>query len=296
MFDYDAERLRDVLLQLTRSNISPEAWLWFYEKSQITETSSVNALFSLIPRKTGKGYILLNPADNELILSIKPGFSVEGWTADRLCRVCLLLHLDPSDKDRYFKTIENLFLAAEMTELAALYSALPLLAYPDIWRMRCAEGVRSNIGSVLEAIMYHNPYPAKHLDEKAWNQLVLKAFFTDKDVNQIYGLDERANEELTLVLSDYAHERWAAGRKVNPLLWRVTKNYISGRILNDLKKVFTEGDIAERQAAALAVHSSSSREAKELLDDHKDLKSAIEEGKLKWESLGEESRARNKDR
>ncbi|MEJ7779205.1 MAG: EboA domain-containing protein [Daejeonella sp.] len=287
MFDYDAERLRDVILQLTRSNISPEATLWFSGKLDISETSAINAAFSLIPRKTGVSVIKLRSFDRESISTIKPGLSVEGWTADRLCRVCLLLHLDAPDKDTYFKTIEALFLAAEMNELVALYSALPLLAYPDIWRMRCAEGIRSNIGGVLEAIMHHNPYPAKHLDEKAWNQLVLKAFFTDKDVNKIYGLDERANAELALILSDYAHERWAAGRKVNPLLWRLTTNYIDGRILDDLKRVFREGDMPERQAAALAVHGSSSKDAKELLDDHKDLSADIKRGKLKWESLGE---------
>ncbi len=287
MFDYDAERLRDVIQQLTRSNISPEAWLWFQEKVGITETSAINAAFSLIPRKTGREIIKLTSSDNELISSIKPGFSVEGWTADKLCRVCLLMHIDPSDQDKYFKTVENLFLTGEMNELAALYSTLPLLAHPDIWKMRCAEGIRSNIGSVLESIMYHNPYPARHLDEKAWNQLVLKAFFTDKNVNQIYGLDERANAELALILSDYAHERWAAGRKINPLLWRVTANYIVERILNDLRKVFAEGDLAERQAAALTVYVSNSEVAKTLLNDHEDLRSAIEEGKLKWESVGE---------
>lgn len=88
----------------------------------------------------------------------------------------MLLQLDATDKAKYFKTIENLFLAAEIQELVALYSSLPLLAWPELWKMRCAEGVRSNIGLVLEAIMYNNPYPFNYLDEKAWNQLILKAF------------------------------------------------------------------------------------------------------------------------
>src|SRR5699024_3254500 len=121
--------------------------------------------------------------------------------------------VDPADKDTYFRIIENLFLAAEMSELVALYSSLPLLAYPELWTKRCAEGIRSNIGSVLESIMYQNPYPAENLNQAAWNQLVLKAFFTDKAVNNIYGLEERANSELASILSDYAHERWAAHRE-----------------------------------------------------------------------------------
>ncbi len=285
MFDYDAERLRAVILEITRSNISPEAWIWLQEKLNLTGLSAINSTFSIIPRKTGKEPAQIKGADSEIISQIIPGYSLQGWTSDRITRVCFLMHIDPSDRDAYFKSIENLFLAAEMTELVALYSALPVLAYPEIWEMRCAEGIRSNIAIVLEAIMYGNPYPAKHLDEKAWNQLVLKAFFTDKNVNQIYGLDERANAELALILSDYAHERWAAGRSVNPLLWRSTAKFIDARILNDLKKVLREGDLKGKRSAVLAICNSNSTEAKELLGDYKELVSAIENGDLSWDGL-----------
>ncbi len=91
-----------------------------------------------------------------------------------------------------------------MNELTALYGALPFLAFPEAWKLRTAEGVRSNIGSVLEAIMVRNPYPAQYLDEPAWNQLVMKAFFTDKPVHLISGLDERANPELARILRDFS--------------------------------------------------------------------------------------------
>jgi hypothetical protein len=142
--------------------------------------------------------------------AIAPGFTVNGWTIDRLVRVHIILQADKGDKEVYFRAIENLFLAAEMGELVALYSALPVLPYPEMWVKRCSEGIRSNIGDVLAAIMYSNPYPAKYLDQSAWNQLILKAFFTDKDINKITGVDERANKDLAYIISDYAHERWAA--------------------------------------------------------------------------------------
>ena len=285
MFDYDAERLRGVIQEITRSNISSEAWNWLHEKLGLTETPAINAAFSLMPRKTGKDIIKFESSDAEIIYEIKPGYSVKGWTADRLCRVCFLMHLDSTDKEKYFKSIENLFLAAEMTELVALYSALPLLDHPEIWKMRCAEGIRSNIATVLEAIMYGNPYPAKHLDEKAWNQLVLKAFFTEKDVNKIYGFDNRANSELALILSDYAHERWAAGRSVNPLLWRATSKFINERILKDLQKVFEEGGELEKKAAALTIYNSGSAEAMEVLSKYPDLLEEIENGQLGWSEV-----------
>jgi hypothetical protein len=285
MFDYDAERLRGVMLDITRSNISSEAWNWLCEKLGLTELSVINSTFSVMPRKTGKDIINITSILEQGIREIKPGWSLKGWTAERLCRVCFLMHLDTSDKDRYFKIIENLFLAAEMTELAALYSSLPVLAHPEIWKLRCAEGIRSNIGTVLEAIMYDNPYPAAHLDEKAWNQLVMKAFFTDKNVNRICGFDDRANAELALILSDYAHERWAAGRRVNPFLWRSTAKFIDPRLKNDLEKVLSEGDLAEKQAAALTIYNSNSAEAKELLKNYGELVALIEKKELTWEEI-----------
>lgn len=285
MFDFDAERLRGVILDIARSNISSDAWDWVQDKLELTAISAVNTVFSVLPRKTGKEIINITPSDQQIIMEIKPGWILKGWTADRLCRVAFLMNLNLSDKDVYFKTIENLFLAAEMNELVSLYSSLPVLAYPEIWKMRCAEGIRSNIGTVLEAIMYGNPYPADYLDETAWNQLVMKAFFTDKKVTRIYGFDERANPELALILSDYAHERWAAGRSVNPLLWRAMTKFIDTRLTKDLEKVLKEGTLNEKQAVALTVCHSNSTEAKKLLQNHSELVSAIENKKLTWEQV-----------
>jgi hypothetical protein len=199
------------------------------------------------------------------------------------------MHLDPSDQDKYFKTIENLFLAAEVSELVALYSSLPVLAWPELWKMRCAEGVRSNIGLVLEAIMYHNPYPEKYLDEKAWNQLILKAFFTSKDMIQIPGIDHRANAELALTLTDYAHERWAAKRKINPFLWRFTSKFLDADLLDDLKKVLFEGSLREKQAAALTLVQSGSESALDLLKSYPELLHAIQKNELDWANLASDA-------
>jgi hypothetical protein len=200
----------------------------------------------------------------------------------------LLLHLDPSDQEKYYKTIENLFLAAEVSELVALYSFLPVFAGPDLWKLRCAEGIRSNIGLVLEAIMYHNPYPEKYLDEKAWNQLILKAFFTDKDINQIPGIDERSNSELALTLKDYAYERWAAGRKINPFLWRFTTKFLDEGLVDDLKKVLSEGTLREKQAAALTLVDSGLSSASELMKSYPEFLQAIKNNQLSWANLAPE--------
>lgn len=288
MFDYDAERLKALITEVSRSNLSPDTWTWLSENLSSDDSRQINTAFAVMPRKTGKSVIQISQDLLSKIDHVKPGFTVENWTMDKLGRLCLLLHLNPADQERYIKTIENLFLAAEVSELVALYSSLPVLAWPDRWKLRCAEGIRSNIGLVLEAIMYHNPYPEKYLDEKAWNQLILKAFFTDKDIIQIPGIDERANAELALTLTDYAHERWAAKRKINPFLWRFTSKFLDDGLMLDLKKVLFEGSLREKQAAALTLVQSGSASASDLLKSYPELLNAIKNNVLNWANMAQE--------
>lgn len=288
MFDYDAERLKALITEVSRSNLSPDTWTWLSENLSSDDSRQINTAFAVMPRKTGKSVIQISQDLLSKIDHVKPGFTVENWTMDKLGRLCLLLHLNPADQERYIKTIENLFLAAEVSELVALYSSLPVLAWPDRWKLRCAEGIRSNIGLVLEAIMYQNPYPEKYLDEKAWNQLILKAFFTDKDIIQIPGIDERANAELALTLTDYAHERWAAKRKINPFLWRFTSKFLDDGLMLDLKKVLFEGSLREKQAAALTLVQSGSASASDLLKSYPELLNAIKNNVLNWANMAQE--------
>ncbi|MDB5241480.1 MAG: hypothetical protein JWP57_2105 [Spirosoma sp.] len=190
-----------------------------YHQNQ--QTSMFYRVFTAMPRFVGKQPIDV-PADMAFTLErLRSGFQVKGWTMDRLARVWWLLQLPADNETTYVGTITQLFKAGELNELVALYSALPVLAFPEAWRFQATEGIRNNIADVQSAIMLHNPYPADYFDEAAWNQLVLKAFFTDKDVTQITGLDERKNARLAQTLADYAAERRAAGRTLPPNIERL---------------------------------------------------------------------------
>lgn len=286
MYAYNHEQLRAALASIIQKNTSPECYAWLTDKiSSINHPGQLNGIFVMLPRKTGKALLNISKDQTNTISAIRPNLSIANWTIDRLARVWLLIHLDTTDKDNYFRSIENLFLAAEVNELIALYSALPVLAFAQQWSARCAEGIRNNIADVLTAIMCNNPYPSENLNEPAWNQLVLKAFFTEKPVNEIIGLDDRANEQLAKTLSDYAHERWAAHRHVNPLLWRCVGPFISESILPDIQKLISSDSPADNQAAALAIYSSSFPSAKKLLSDK--YRSEIEQGTLSWKTLAE---------
>jgi len=271
--------IKSTIKQILRANISPEVFIW------IEEDRPLNSLFMLLPRKTGKAALTITPAQSMAISQAIPGFSVDDWTVDRLGRAYLLMNLDSSDKDDYFRKIESLFMAAEMGEQVALYSSLPLLDYPELWVKRCAEGIRSNIGIVLEAIMYNNPYPAQNLEQAAWNQLVLKAFFTDKDISKIIGIDDRANKDLAYIISDYAHERWAAGRELNPNMWRLVGRFIDDKLFEDIKRLFDNGKLTDRRAAGLAIAASNYAPAKALLTKYPELERAIENKDLSWQTI-----------
>ncbi len=290
-YDYDRNGVSALLYAIIEQYSTSQARDWLMQRSNVLQDSKTvqqfNLTFSAIPRFTGKELITLPAGTISNLQQTAHGFFVRNCTLDRLARTWWLLQWPADDRTAYVQTIEGLFNAAEMNELAALYGALPLLAWPQEWKMRTAEGIRSNIGTVLEAIMLDNLYPARYLEEAAWNQLVMKAFFTDKPVHRIIGLDQRANARLAAILVDYAHERWAAGRTVNPMLWRLVAGYIDEAIMTDIRRIWHSAEIIEKEAAALACHHSSYGPAKALLQQSPALQQDIGQGILNWGRLAE---------
>jgi hypothetical protein len=279
--------IKDLFTTIIERDVNPDTYKWLCDKAgQASDNYQLNIGFTAIPRKTGKKEVAIEESEVNKIADLLPGFSISQWSIDRLSRVWLLMQLESGNKENYIGKIENLFPQGEMNELVALYSSLPFFAYPESWQLRCAEGIRSNIGTVLEAIMYHNPYPAAYLDEPAWNQLIMKAFFTDKDVNDITGLDKRSNQNLANMLFDYVEERWAAHRKADPQIWRLVAPFMDEPHFYMLQKLFKEGDGIEHQAAALACAYTHFEKAKELLNEqHPGYKNAINNKTLSWEIL-----------
>jgi hypothetical protein len=213
--------LNNLLSQLIEINASEKELEWL-DSQNIKDNKALQKTFVLTPRFISKKeveIVLEKPVTPKPKYgTLKPSIESESrpqqtsniepriWTLDRVVRVLLLSNVLNTTEEDYCQTIETLFETAEINEAVALYSALPFLQYPEKWLYRATEAVRSNMGSVFDAIAFHNPYPAKYFSEAAWNQLVLKCIFNDKPINLIEGLDERANQNLANILSDFAHD------------------------------------------------------------------------------------------
>jgi hypothetical protein len=254
---------------LTR--LPAQATGWLAERVAGAEKQGADAAFllafSTAPRRTGRADLRLGPEELAAVASARPGLRPELWTLDQAARTRLVLAL-PSDAEGYVATLDRLFADAELGELVALYGALPLLPHPEAHRARAAEGVRSNMKAVFEAVALRNPYPAEALEDDAWNQLVLKCLFLGSPLGLVEGIDGRVNTKLASMLSDFAHERWAAGRPVSPELWRCLGPQAEGPLLDDLERALREG--TDRERAGVALSSRDNPRAAALLQGHRE--------------------------
>lgn len=269
---------------LLRVQLSPTEYDWLRSKGEASPLELMTA-FVAVPRFIARQPVPVSAEHSKAITEAIAGFSIEGWTTVRLSRVWLLSRLDSSDRETYVRHIETLFDTAEMNELVALYSALPLLGYPKHWLFRATEAVRSNVGDVFDALVMHNPYPAHYFTEAAWNQLVLKTIFNDKPIHHIVGLAVRVNPTLAQILSDFAHERWAAGRSVAPEVWRLTPRYLDKTGLEDMKHLFASSHLNDQRAAALVCFQAGTAEAQALLAQHSELEKQVQQKEISWADL-----------
>lgn len=282
----DVTRISDLLETWVSRQLDDEALTWLNEKRRdITggaEDWVFYTSFSGVPRYTGKEDLELTADDFEDADAARPGWDPTGWSVDQAGRTLVLLSLPAEDPGRYVETLEQVFTTADVGESVALYQSLPLLPHPEHLVERAKEGLRTNMTSVFNAVALRNPFPSERFEDGAWNQMVLKAVFVGSPLYLIQGLDERANRELARMLDDYAHERWAAGREVTPELWRLVGPFAEGDLLDDVRKVFEEGDAAEQEAAALALADSPAAEADELLAMRPEIARQIDNGDLTW--------------
>jgi hypothetical protein len=273
-----------------RLDAQASAWLTgtYARMAQSSPAQAQRALviaFGLAGRRIGNADLLLNAGELAGAHALVPEWDLSRWTLAQTVRMRLVLERPDDSAAEWLAWLDQLFAAAGLEELVALYQGLPVMPHPALLRERASEGIRANMKPVFSAVALDNPYPAAWLEEGAWNQMVLKCIFVDCPLLRVLGLARRANLALTRMLCDYAHERWAAKRVVNPMLWRPVGAWLDGGALVDLERVLSQGTVSERHAAAIALGESGNDQAMNVLARYPDLHRAFAAGTLSWEKV-----------
>lgn len=288
----DLEQVRTNISDWLKKRITTEAHNSIQKTaerlSNDAEDWEVYSSFSRVPRTIGKDDLKLSDEEVEQAKKLRPRWNPSHWRTDQLGRTLLVLSLAERGKEEFLDKLEKMFVSSDMGEAEALYQSLPVLPWPKSLTARAAEGIRSNITSVFNAVALRNPFPADYFDEDAWNQVVLKALFVGSPLYLIHGLDERSNETLATILIEYAHERWSAGRTVSPELWRPVGPFLDDSNIDEIKKVLENPEPIQKRAAVLALQSSDSKAASNLLDEFEETISDIDSSvaDLNWNDIG----------
>lgn len=276
------------LLKILEDNVSEENKAWLLSKiKNIVETESTKDLYltySLIPTKIKTTDQLSFPEDSD---GLGGYLGLQDANLQQIARIYLLFKVLEA-KEEFFKSkVANIIEVADKSELETFLKFLVLLPNPENYKAQAVEALRTNISTVFDAIALNNPYPALYFNEQQWNQMYLKAAFMQQDLTAIEQVDKRANQELARIISDYAHERWAASREIDPHFWRPVSNYMDQGLFQDMKKLLASNNLAEKRAAALCCYNSNLPEAKDLLEPFPDLEKGIQEGSITWELIKE---------
>lgn len=286
--DQNTERMA-LLRSWLATRLQPAQLAWLDDQiARIADANAGPALalsIGLAPRKLGKADLALDQTEIAAGSKLRPGLDPTGWSIDQAARILLVLASFDGDEARFTERLDKLFVGGEIGEHMALFRGLPLYPAQERLVARAAEGIRSAVQPVFEAVAHANPYPYELFSETQWNQMVLKALFIGSTLDPIQGLDKRRNADLAKMLIDYAHERWSAGRVVSPELWRGVGPFADDSGVADLAHVLRDGSDHERKAAALALAECPRPSARVALDIAPLLAAEAREQRISWQTI-----------
>lgn len=239
--DMVRQQARLVLQTALLNSLSSEQQQWL--NSQLTlvgeekTNRSVDMAFGFCPRRLGHEPLIFSNSQKSELAELMPGWELANLCTDEAARILILTCFE--DSAQLSEQLTRLLRHADLNEQLALYKGLPLYPASDTINDRLADGLRSNMSDVFEAIAHDNPYAAWHLDTHRFNHMVLKALFIDSTLAPITGLESRNNAELARMLLDTARERRAADRTVSNELWQFARPYMTAA---ELKEFDLEND------------------------------------------------------
>ena len=283
------ENVDQNLLEIIDGHVTADAKSWLKDKiNLIVGNQSAKDLYltySLIPSKVDLVDDLKFPLN---ISDLNSYLSVQKANSQQITRIYLLCKVLQADKAFFTSKVAKLIEVADTSELETFLKFLIVLPNPEDYKNTAVEALRTNISTVFNAIAHNNPYPTQFFDDQQWNQMFLKTAFMQGDLSAILDIDKRANKDLARIISDYAHERWAAGRDIDPDFWRPVPKFIGASLLDDMARLLKSNNSDENRAGALCCYYSENQEAKNLLIGHQNLILQIENKDLSWETIKEE--------
>ena len=223
------------------------------------DDASFAGLISLASRHAPRGRLLPDVEECARASELLPGWTPERWTTLECLRVALLLARPDLEGEGTPRALEAVFEYADDGESCAMYKALAQLPGGERFRWRAGEGCRTNIVPVFESVACDTPYPARHFDDIAWNQLCIKAIFIGAPLWRVHGLDQRLSPELARIALDLAEERRSAGRPVQPELWLCLGENGGERAASSLEQEWATSNTLGRRAAALGLARAGRR-------------------------------------
>jgi hypothetical protein len=277
------DRLSEVIKK--NSDVSTAIWLEDRISKTIGEKSAkeLYLTYSLIASKIKKQENLALFFDDP---ELRDYLEIQKANAQQMARTYLLIRVLKDDEVFFAPKVANIIQVADTSELETFLKFLILLPHPEKYKKVAVDALRTNIATVFNAIAYHNPYPSQYFDEQQWNQMYLKTAFMQGDLSAIRDIDKRANKQLARIISDYAHERWAASRDIDPYFWRPVARFLDAPLLADMEKLLTSANRTENKAGALCCYYSDDQKAKKLADTYQsEFGMQIKNKKISWENL-----------
>ncbi len=175
------------------------------------EPGRISTLFPAVGRRVARGPV--DPADPDGLRTSR----LEDEARQALLAVAATSW--PKESGLFADEVLQLYRFGDAEEKRAVLRALSDLEPSDRGLPIVEDALRTNDLRLIAAAM--GPYAARHLDDSAWRQGVLKCLFVGVPLDAVAELDRRADAELVRMVADYANERRAAGRSVPADAWRV---------------------------------------------------------------------------
>ena len=261
--------MREFLEGLLRSRVSPKREEWLDEALRTTahpvRESALMSYYAGAGRRIGKQALALDEGERLQAEELDSELILDHWGADETLRAMLLLSVDHLPAEEFLGIAGRAYSLGDSREQASWLRALSLLPGNERMLATAVDACRTNIVPLFEAIACENPYPARHFHEPNFNQLVMKALFSELAIARIVGLVRRLNPELSRMASDYVDEREAAGREVPKDIWLALAPHAEPESLPRVHVYLNHGEVDHRYWAAVGLGLRQDGEGREAL-------------------------------